>query len=98
MTTPEDDLEEYPDGIFSKDAKVAGWLKATYIILPIWGVISFFIFWNGSLGWWDRGYWDQLQRAANTTIPHININDPQVEKQLRENPETSGMHPGNHLE
>lgn len=92
MTTPEDDeLEAYPDGLFSKDAKVAGWLKATYIILPIWGVITFLIFWNGSHGWLDRGYWDQLQRAANTTYPPININDPAVMQQIKEDPQTSTL-------
>ena len=98
MTNSEDELEAYPDGIYSKDAKVAGWLKATYIILPIWGVISFFIFWNGSHGWLNRGYWDELQRAANTTYPRININDPDVMQQLKEDPETSHLHPGKHLE
>lgn len=92
MTTPEDDeLEAYPDGIFSKDAKVAGWLKATYILLPIWGLATLYVFWNGSHGWLDRGYWDQLQKAANTTYPFTNLNDPDVVQQVQENPETSGL-------
>lgn len=62
--------------IRSADAKVPLWLKLTYIILPIWGVISFSMYWNGSHGWLDRGYWQQLQRAANTTFPYINEDDP----------------------
>lgn len=74
-------IEEYGDpGIRSGDAKVSKWLLATYIILPIWGIISFFIFWNGSVGWFDRGYWQQLQRAANTTFPQENFNDVQNEE------------------
>lgn len=71
------ELEDYGDpGILSADAKVPLWLKMTYIILPIWGIISFCIYWNGSHGWLDRGYWQQLQRAANTTFPFINHDEP----------------------
>lgn len=66
------EIEEYGDpGIRSLDAPVPKWLIVTFIVLPIWGVISFFIFWNGSTGWFDRGYWHQLQQAANTTYPQI---------------------------
>jgi hypothetical protein len=65
-----DELETYGDeGIASKDAPVPTWLKLTYIILPLWGILAFWIYWNGSSGWLDRGYWQQLQRAANTTMP-----------------------------
>ena len=80
-----DELEQYADGIFSKDATVPGWLKLTYFSLPIWGIITFFIYWNGSHGWLDRGYWSQLQKAANTTYPTINLNDPDVNQQVKEN-------------
>jgi len=74
-----EELEEYGDpGIFSADAKVPLWLKITYLLLPIWGIISFFMFWNGSWGWLDRGYWQQLQRAANTTFPYIDQEDPSL--------------------
>lgn len=55
--------------IASKDAPFPRWLILTYIVLPIWGVISFCYFWNGSHGWLDRGHWNQLQRAALTTFP-----------------------------
>lgn len=79
-----EELEEYGEpGIASADAKVPVWLKFTYLILPIWGVISFAMYWNGSWGWLDRGYWQQLQRAANTTFPHINEDDP-VLKQMKQ--------------
>lgn len=64
-----DELETYGDeGITSKDAAVPTWLKLTYLILPIWGILAFWMYWNGSSGWLDRGYWQQLQRAANTTV------------------------------
>jgi len=72
------DVEEYGDGdteIASGDAKVETWLKVTYIVLPIWGIIWFFLYWNGTHGWLDRGYWEQLQRAANTTFPSQNVNE-----------------------
>jgi hypothetical protein len=76
-----EEIEEYGDpGILSADAKVPSWLKWTYFILPIWGIISFSMFWNGSHGWWDRGYWHQLQRAANTTFPYINEDDPTLKR------------------
>jgi hypothetical protein len=69
MTHPE--IEEYGDeAIASYDAPVPGWLKLTYIILPIIGLVCFYLYWNGSAGWLDRGYWHQLQEAAQTTFPH----------------------------
>lgn len=75
MTNSQDEMgevEEYGDpGIRSLDAPVPSWLIVTIIVLPIWGVISFFIFWNGSTGWFDRGHWHALQQAANTTYPQI---------------------------
>jgi hypothetical protein len=74
----EGEIEGYQDQeIPSYDHKVPRWLKWTYILLPIWGIFFFYFFWNGSYGWFDRGYWLQLQRAANTTFPIINQNDPQ---------------------
>jgi hypothetical protein len=63
------------DRIKSRDAKVDGWLKFFYIVLPIWGFIILALYWNGSKGWLDRGYWNQLQKAANTTYPKINYNE-----------------------
>jgi hypothetical protein len=69
-------IEEYGDPqIASYDARFPRWLIATYIILPIWGVISFSIYWNGTHGWLDRGYWNQLQIAALTTFPHETLSE-----------------------
>lgn len=69
------DLDIYADGsITSADAKVPHWLKWVFVIMPIWGVLWFYIFWNGSNGWFDRGYWNELQKAANTTTPYFNVN------------------------
>lgn len=66
----EDELEVYGDDyITSKDARVPRWLIVIYIILPIWGFCSLFYYINGSRGWLDRGYWNQLQKAALTTFP-----------------------------
>jgi hypothetical protein len=70
MTPEEDHIEEYGDAqIASKDAPIPRWLKISYILLPIWGIICLYVFFNGSHGWLDRGYWNQLQRAALTTYP-----------------------------
>jgi hypothetical protein len=64
----DDDTEFYGDpGIASMDARIPSWLKWVYVTLPIWGLISLYLYWNGSHGWLDRGYWQQLQKAANTT-------------------------------
>lgn len=68
------ELELYGDpGIASYDAKVPKFLLITYCLLPIWGIATFCYFWNGSLGWFDRGYWHELQIAANTTFPIENM-------------------------
>ncbi len=65
-----EELEDYHDPrILSADAPVGIWLKILYISLPIWGVITFLIFWNGN----PSGYWSELQKAANTTYPFKNI-------------------------
>jgi hypothetical protein len=42
------------------------WLKAMYIVLPIWGVIILFAYWGGSWGWMDPGTWRSLQEASQT--------------------------------
>jgi hypothetical protein len=71
----EGEIELYGDpGIATFDAKVPKFLKLTYLLWPIWGVITFYYFWNGSVGWLDRGYWRELQIAANTTFPIENQN------------------------
>ncbi len=79
MKNEKTSIEEYGDErISSYENSVPRWLILTYILLPIWGVIWFCYFWNGSYGWLDRGYWNQLQRAANTTFPIINQDDPNL--------------------
>lgn len=72
----QDDLFQYGDDrIVSADAPIPRWLKWSYIVLVIWGFIWLYLFWNGSWGWFDRGYWAELQKAANTTFPTINLQD-----------------------
>lgn len=73
----ENEIEYFNDpDVASRDAPVPLFLKLTYILLPIWGLITFYVFWNGSVGWLDRGYWHELQIAANTTYPIENQEDP----------------------
>jgi len=64
------DLELYRDeGITSLDAPVPLWLKCNYVFWVIFGLIWLFMFWNGStVSFFDRGYWHELQEAANTTL------------------------------
>jgi hypothetical protein len=62
-----DELEEYGDSnISSYDAKFPRWLFWSYFILIFWGIIWFSLYWNGEVGWLDRGYWTDLQNIANT--------------------------------
>jgi hypothetical protein len=80
-----DEIELYGEpGIASFDAKVPKFLILTYAILPFWGLLTFYYFWNGSAGWFDRGYWHELQVAANTTFPVENQYMLQEEKELKE--------------
>lgn len=73
----EEEVEDYGDpGITSKDAPVPRWLIWCYILLPIWGFFWLYLYWNGSHGWLDRGYWRQLEIAANTTFPIKNVSNP----------------------
>lgn len=81
----EEEFEYYGDpGIRSADAKVPKWLILTYTILPFWGLFALWFYWNGSVGWLDRGYWYQLQKAANTTFPAVNYMNPEVLQELKE--------------
>jgi hypothetical protein len=72
---PSEDMELYGDpGIATFDAPIPKFLILIYSILPILGLIALIYFWNGSRGWFDRGYWQELQIAANTTFPIENQN------------------------
>jgi hypothetical protein len=77
MNDKQDEPLYEEDRIPSGHAKVPKFLIAVYIILPIWGLLSMYYYWNGSTGWLDRGYWKQLQIAANTTFPIENQNMPE---------------------
>ncbi len=65
-----EEIEEYGDEfIATKDAHVPKWLAWSYVFWIAFGLTWFVFFWNGSYGWLDRGYWQELQRAAATTYP-----------------------------
>ncbi len=72
------EIEDYGDpGIRSRDGKIPALLIWSYITLPIWGVIAFYILWNGSTGGWlDPGYWKELQAAAKTSFPILKFDSP----------------------
>lgn len=53
----------------SNDHKIPKFLHLTYCMLLIGGIWGLFMYWNGSHGWLDRGYWKRLQEAAKTTFP-----------------------------
>lgn len=74
------EIEFYEEGVASADNKVPRFLIFVYAILPFWGLITFYLYWNGSYGWLDRGYWQQLQTAANTTFPQVNWTEALEEK------------------
>ncbi|MDR3625096.1 MAG: hypothetical protein P4L16_08180 [Chlamydiales bacterium] len=60
----DDEKVEVPRSLEQK--KIPRFLKWAYILLPIWGLIWFYLFWNGSRGCLDGGCWQKLQEAANT--------------------------------
>ena len=62
--------ELYGDpGIASKNAQVPRWLVWVNWTCVAIGLSVLYLYWNGSHGWLDRGYWNELQRAANTQYP-----------------------------
>lgn len=77
MKENEEEIEFYGDEyIASYERKIPRWLFWSYFLWIAVGTLAFCLFWNGSYGWFDRGYWNELQRAANTTFPIINQDDP----------------------
>lgn len=76
-----EEVETYGDtGITSAHAPIPRWLMWSYLLLPIWGFIWLALYWNGSWGWLDRGFWEQLQKASNTTYPYPNYMEERVDK------------------
>ncbi|MDP1836468.1 MAG: hypothetical protein Q8K75_11165 [Chlamydiales bacterium] len=70
MTTPNDDQDFFDTEGAPPElgTPVPKWLKVVYTILPFWGMLWLYLFWNGSDNtWFDRGGWTQLQQAAKTT-------------------------------
>jgi hypothetical protein len=61
------DDEEIPT---SEERKIPLFLYVVYLLLVVGGICAFLIFWNGSKGWFDRGFWHELQQAAQTTYPY----------------------------
>jgi hypothetical protein len=59
---------------------VPTWLKYQYALWIVAGMVWFFLYWNGSWGYLDRGSWQQLQRAALTTFPQMDESLQTVEK------------------
>lgn len=92
----DEEIEEYGDRyIATANAVVPRWLLLTYLLLSIWGFLWFALYWNGTIGWLDRGYWLELERAANTTFPIENANmKEEIKKYLKMNnlSERSGVH------
>lgn len=68
------ELEESDHMPSSYDRKMSKWLVLSHTIWIIVGIIGFVLYWNGSHGFLDRGYWQKLQQAANTTYPFSNAN------------------------
>jgi|GEM_PF-5053842 len=58
-----------PD-IATLDGKVPQFLVVAYLFWPIWGIMTLYFFWNGTPlnGWFNGGYWHELQVAAKTTF------------------------------
>ncbi|SCA58754.1 Uncharacterized protein AB751O23_AN_00090 [Chlamydiales bacterium SCGC AB-751-O23] len=66
----DDQLDQYSGGEIKefKDTKVPTFLKITYFTLIAWGLTWFVFYFDGSQGYLDRGYWQELAQAAKTTI------------------------------
>ncbi len=68
----DEELEYFGDtGIASAHAPVPRWLLWNYVFWAVFGLFWFALYWNGSWGYLDRGHWQELQKAANTTFPQI---------------------------
>lgn len=63
----EEEIEVPPE---SEERKIPRILIVFFIALFLGGLIAFYLNWNGTQGWLDRGYWQKLQKAADTTYPY----------------------------
>lgn len=67
-----EDRETYGDsGIVSLEGKVPNFLRWSYWVLLIWGILTLYFYGNGSCGFLDGKCWQGLQVAAKTTFPII---------------------------
>ncbi len=64
-----DEIEEY---ICTPIPRV---FKLISLVVFIWGAYWFYSYSSGSTGWLDRGYWQELERAANTRLWEKAIDD-----------------------
>lgn len=62
----DDELFEVPQ---TEENRIPIFLHVTYILVFVLGLWAFIVYWNGSHGFLDRGYWGALQKAAYTTYP-----------------------------
>lgn len=71
MTEEESEAAIYGDNeVKSYEHKpVPLWLKVTYVVTIVYAIVTLYLYWGGSWGWLDRGYWYELQKAAKTTFP-----------------------------
>ncbi|MBB64398.1 MAG: hypothetical protein CMO81_04985 [Waddliaceae bacterium] len=62
-------LDDYAGGEIKEFAntKLPSFLKISYFFIALWGFVWLYMFWDGSFGWVDRGYWKELEQVANTT-------------------------------
>lgn len=67
---PRYSVEDYADHEIQEfvGVPVPTFLKWVYGILPIWGILWLWFYWDGSQGALDRGNWQSLQTAAKTTF------------------------------
>ncbi len=59
----DDEVIEYTN------TKIPKWLWIFYIGMPLWAILWFWLYWDGSEGLLDRGHWRALEEAAHTTYP-----------------------------
>lgn len=75
-------VEQHADNEVAEfeDTPVPGFLKVTYVIVSLLGLIALLYFWNGSRGYFDRGYWYELQVAAGTTREVSSVTTPRLQE------------------